>query len=147
MDVAQVPGMEDKKEITNIFNDMAKKDRLANLIGSITEAPKKEEPTASTMDGKKVPSELVEELGIAPEMEAKLNEVRQSRVGRPKGSRNGEPKERENRATFIVEKGLTRKLKYIALMETKLYKDVISEALSSYVERWEKNNGKINLPK
>ena len=147
MDVAQVPGVEDKKEITNIFNYMAKKDRLANLIGSITEAPRKEEPKASTMDGNKVPSELVEELGIAPEMEAKLNEVRQSRVGRPKGSRNGEPKERENRATFIVEKGLTRKLKYIALMETKLYKDVISEALSSYVERWEKNNGKINLPK
>jgi hypothetical protein len=46
-----------------------------------------------------------------------------------------------------VDKDLTRKLKYIALMETKLYKNVISEALISYIERWESENGVINLPK
>ena len=80
-------------------------------------------------------------------MEDQLNEIRRAKTGRPKGRKNGNPKPREERATFIVDKDLTRKLKYIALMETKLYKNVISEALSRYIERWESENGVINLPK
>lgn len=132
---------------------MAKKDRLKSLLGAITETPiqqeqPQEEVTASTMEeDKSVPSDLIQELGITPEMEEQLNEVRRARTGRPRGRKNGNPKPREERATFIVDKDLTRKLKYIALMETKLYKDVISEALSSYIERWEGENGTINLPK
>lgn len=131
---------------------MAKKDRLKNLLGAITESPAQEQPkeevAASTMDQEnRVASEVVKELGISPEMEEQLNEVRRAKTGRPKGRKNGNPKPREERATFIVDKDLTRKLKYIALMETKLYKNVISEALSSYIERWESENGVINLPK
>ena len=131
---------------------MAKKDRLKSLLGAITETPIQEQPqeevTASTMEeDKSVPSDLIQELGITPEMEEQLNEVRRARTGRPRGRKNGNPKPREERATFIVDKDLTRKLKYIALMETKLYKDVISEALSSYIERWKGENGTINLPK
>ena len=131
---------------------MAKKDRLKNLLGAITESPVQELPqeevAASTMDQEnRVASEVVKELGISPEMEEQLNEIRRAKTGRPKGRKNGNPKPREERATFIVDKDLTRKLKYIALMETKLYKNVISEALSSYIERWESENGVINLPK
>ena len=130
---------------------MAKKDRLKSLLGAITDSPThepQEAVTASAMeDDKRVASEGVQELGISHEMEEQLNEVRRARVGRPKGRKNGNPKPREERATFIVDKDLTRKLKYIALMETKLYKNVIAEALSSYIERWESENGVINLPK
>ena len=86
------------------------------------------------------------ELGISPEMEEKLNEVRLSKMGRPKGRGNGNPN-RENRATFIVDRDVTRKLKYIALMETQTYKTIVSEALQSYIDKWEKKNGIINLPK
>lgn len=130
---------------------MAKKDRLKSLIGAITESPIQEQPqeevTASTMGEDRVPTELVQELGISPEMEEQLNEVRRAKVGRPKGRKNGNPNPRGDRATFVVDKEITRKLKYIALMETKLYKDIVSEALSSYIERWESENGVINLPK
>lgn len=130
---------------------MAKKDRLKSLLGAITDSPTQEPQeavTASAMeDDNRVASEVVQELGISHEMEEQLNEVRRARVGRPKGRKNGNPKPREERATFIVDKDLTRKLKYIALMETKLYKNVIAEALSSYIERWEGENGVINLPK
>ena len=132
---------------------MAKKDRLKSLIGAITESPIQEQPqpqeevTASTMGEDRVPTELVQELGISPEMEEQLNEVRRAKVGRPKGRKNGNPNPRGDRATFVVDKEITRKLKYIALMETKLYKDIVSEALSSYIERWESEKGVINLPK
>lgn len=132
---------------------MAKKDRLKSLIGAITESPTQEQPqpqeevTASTMGEDRVPTELVQDLGISPEMEEQLNEVRRAKVGRPKGRKNGNPNPRGDRATFVVDKEITRKLKYIALMETKLYKDIVSEALSSYIERWESENGVINLPK
>lgn len=132
---------------------MAKKDRLKNLIGAITETPSQVEPkeavTASTEereDKKPVPSELVQELGISHEMEEKLNEIRLSKRGRPKGRGNGNPF-RENRATFIVDKDVIRKLKYIALMETQTYKTIVGEALQAYIDRWESENGAINLPK
>lgn len=129
---------------------MAKKDRLKSLLGAITETPTQEQPQeaaqASTMEDKRVPSELVQELGISPELEEKLNEVRLSKRGRPKGRGNGNAF-RENRATFIVDKEVTRKLKYIALMETQTYKTIVGEALQEYIDRWESNNGIINLPK
>lgn len=136
---------------------MAKKDRLKSLIGAITESPRQEEPqqeqerpqeaTAPGEEENRVPSEVVQELGISPEMEEQLNQVRRAKTGRPKGRKNGNPNPREQRATFIVKPEITRKLKYIALMETRLYKSVIDEALGSYIERWESENGVINLPK
>lgn len=128
---------------------MAKKDRLKSLIGAITESPIQEQQEASASGKRResdVPTSLVEELGISPEMEEQLNEVRRRKVGRPKGRKSGNPKPRGDRATFVVDKSITRKLKYIALMETKLYKDIVSNALLSFVEGWEKKNGKINLP-
>ena len=82
-------------------------------------------------------------------MKSKLEAKRRENVGRPK---KGEPsksakKPQEIRATFIVDPDLVRKVKYISLVEGILLKDVISEALSSYVDAWEEKNKKIRLPK
>lgn len=97
--------------------------------------------------GGKIPEELAKLMGISPEMTERLNEYRKANTGRPKGRRNGNPKPRGDRATFIVDKSVTRKLKYISLMETKLYKDVVAEALQEYINKWESVNGEINIPK
>lgn len=125
-----------------------KSDRLNNLFKSMG-APTQEQPQevkqTSTTDETRVPSELVKELGIPPEMEEKLNAARLSKRGRPKGRKNGKP-HRQHRATFIVDEGVTRKIKYIALMETRTYTEVVDEALQAYITRWEKKNGEINLP-
>ena len=121
---------------------------LAGLMSDPTptaqEQPQEEEQ-ASAMGEKVLPSKLVQELGISPELEEKLNEARLSKRGRPKGRKNGNAN-RQNRATFIVDKDITRQLKYIALMETRTYKEIVGEALQEYINRWEKKNGKINLP-
>lgn len=128
---------------------MSKKNRLASLVDSITEAPKGT-AQANDVDPRRddhVPSKVVEELGISEEMEEKLNLIRKEKLGRPKGRKNGNPKERANRATFIVDPDIVRKLKYISLMDQRMYKDVVAEALKSYIDRWEDSNAVINLPK
>lgn len=94
-----------------------------------------------------LPKETAEALRITPEMEEQLNAVRRANVGRPSKHSQKKPIGREHRATFIVDKDLIRKVKYISLADSKLLKDVISEGLTSYVEEWEKKNGVINLPK
>lgn len=48
---------------------------------------------------------------------------------------------------FIVDPDQIRKVKYISLVESSLMKDVISNALTTYIETWETKNGKIRLPK
>lgn len=126
---------------------MAKKDRLKSLLGGIGEQGQPQpSQEAITPEVDKVAKEIIDELGISSEMEEQLNLIRKNKVGRPSGRKNGNPKPRENRATFIVERDTIRKLKYIALMETKLYKDIVSEALNKFIEQWEKKNGVINLP-
>ena len=57
------------------------------------------------------------------------------------------PEAQEIRATFIVDPDLLQKVKYISLVEGVLLKDVISEALNNYVDKWETDNRKIRLPK
>ena len=79
----------------------------------------------------------------------KMKSKRRENVGRPK---KGEPaksakKPQEIRATFIVDPDLLQKVKYISLVEGILLKDVISEALNNYVDKWETDNRKIRLPK
>ena len=76
-------------------------------------------------------------------MKESLEAKRRRNVGRP---HKGEPgsKVEETRATFIVDPELIRKKKYIALVENNLLKDVISEALSSFIESWEAKNGNIS---
>lgn len=67
----------------------------------------------------------------------------QRRPGRPKKNDGND----NTRATFIVSAELLRKIKYISLMDDRLQSDVVGEALSLYVSKWELDNGKIKLPK
>lgn len=89
------------------------------------------------------------EMEATNKMKSKLEAKRKENVGRPK---KGDPaksakKPQEIRATFIVDPDLLRKVKYISLVEGILLKDVISEALNNYVDKWETDNRKIRLPK
>ena len=56
-----------------------------------------------------------------------------------KSSQEG-TKENETRATFIINEELLEKLKAIAYWDRLLIKEVINEALSNYIEKYEKNN-------
>ncbi len=53
----------------------------------------------------------------------------------------------DTRATFVVSAELLRKVKYISVMEDCLLKDIVNDALSLYVSKWEENNEKIKMPK
>lgn len=68
------------------------------------------------------------------------------KVGRPK---KGETpvKSDEIRATFIVSPDDVRKLKYISLMQQRLLKEVVGDALAKFIAEWEASNGRIRLPK
>ena len=86
----------------------------------------------------------------APEqLKSKLDAKRRENVGRPKKGESAKSakKPQEIRATFIVDPDLLQKVKYISLVEGALLKDVISEALNNYVDKWETDNRKIRLPK
>ena len=82
-------------------------------------------------------------------MKSKLEAKRRENVGRPKKGETAKSgkKPHEIRATFIVDPDLLQKVKYISLVEGALLKDVISEALNNYVDKWETDNRKIRLPK
>ena len=54
---------------------------------------------------------------------------------------------KEVRATFIVNSIYLEKLKAIAFWEKLLIKDVLNDALTEYLERYEAKNGAIQLPK
>ena len=65
--------------------------------------------------------------------------------GRPKKVRTGE--EDATKGTFVADRQVIRKLKFIALVEDCLLKDVIDDAFKTYIEKWEKKNGEIPKPK
>lgn len=124
---------------------MARNKRIASLIqGIVGETPT---PTPTSTEDGNVSPELVEKLKITPEMEEALNEARKRNVGRPKKDATLRKNPNEGRATFIVDERMIRKVKYISLVEARLLKDIISEALSSYIEKWEEENEPIQLPK
>ena len=114
---------------------MAKKN-LASLMNGIMGDTKPSEPEVTA----------VGQPEVTEEMKANLEANRRRNVGRPRKGESG-PKTNEVRATFIVDPELIRKVKYISLVESSLLKDVISEALTSFIEAWESENGKIRLPK
>ena len=98
---------------------------------------------------KVIPKQEATETAATEQMKSKLNAKRRKNVGRPKKGEAAKSakKPQEIRATFIVDPDLLRKVKYISLVEGILLKDVISEALSNYVDAWEEKNKKIRLPK
>ena len=64
-----------------------------------------------------------------------------------KSSQEG-TKEKETRATFIVNEDLLEKLKAIAYWDRVLIKDVVNTALQEIVVKYEKKNGEIKpIPK
>jgi hypothetical protein len=64
-----------------------------------------------------------------------------------KSSQEG-TKEKETRATFIVNEDLLDKLKAIAYWDRKLIKEVVDTALQDAVDKYEKKNGEIKpIPK
>lgn len=126
---------------------MAKRKDIENLIDGIMGEPK-ETTTPTRQEQGDVAPEVVEALRISPEMEEQLNRVRRERVGRPKGNGRVSMKSPTGgRATFVVDTEVIRKVKYISLADSRLLKDIISEALNTYITKWEKSNGTINLPK
>lgn len=57
-------------------------------------------------------------------------------------------KEKETRATFIVNEDLLEKLKSLAYWDRVLIKDIVNNALEDYISRHEKKNGEIKeMPK
>lgn len=119
---------------------MAKKN-LASLMNGIMGDSTTVVPEVSSEKRQEAPvSEVTEE------MKDSLEAKRRQNVGRPRKGESGS-KTNEVRATFIVDPEVVRKLKYISLVESNLLKDVISEALTSFIDSWEEKNGKIRLPK
>ena len=128
----------------------------ANQAESVQEQPKEqateqaEQPTALT-DKQESPKAKKDANGTeaTDKMKSKLEAKRRENVGRPKKGEiaKSTKKPQEIRATFIVDPDLLQKVKYISLVEGALLKDVISEALNNYVDKWETDNRKIRLPK
>lgn len=113
---------------------MAKKN-IASLMNGLMGEP------ASAQE-----SDFEQESVVTQEMKDNLEKERKKNVGRPPKGKVS-VKEEEIRATFIVNPEIIRKLKYISLVESNLLKNVISEALTKYIDEWETDNGKIRLPK
>ena len=111
-------------------------------------AEQAKQPAAQTdkMDSPKAAPAKASSKKEATEMEA--TDKMKSKLEAKKGetAKSGK-KPHEIRATFIVYPDLLQKVKYISLVEGALLKDVISEALNNYVDKWETDNRKIRLPK
>ena len=113
---------------------MAKKN-LSALMSGIMGGEKEERTPAAAQAAPEVTEEMRESLA----------EKRNQKRGRPR--KEGEKAAADIRATFIVNSDTLRKLKYVTLIEGKLQKDVLDEALNAYLEAWQQENGRINLPK
>lgn len=68
--------------------------------------------------------------------------IEKKSVGRPKKDNSKE----ETRATFVIEKDLLRKIKFIAVADDCLLKDIVNKSLETYIDKWEQERGEINLP-
>lgn len=108
---------------------------------------KQENPKA--VSSKTATKKDANETETTEKMKSRLEAKRRENVGRPKKGETAKStkKPQEIRATFIVDPDLLQKVKYISLVEGALLKDVISEALNNYVDKWETDNRKIRLPK
>jgi hypothetical protein len=81
-------------------------------------------------------------LGENPEPETKPGRPKSSAKEITKTSQEG-TKDKETRATFIVNEDQLEKLKSIAYWDRLLIKDVVAQALEEYLTRYEKKNGAI----
>lgn len=67
------------------------------------------------------------------------HELQPKRRGRPKSVGSSD----EVRATLIMPAEVQRKLKYIALMESRLQKDIVGDALDQYIRQWETEKARL----
>lgn len=81
---------------------------------------------------------------IEPEVveEAPVVEAKRRGAGRPKKVTKPEQPE-DIRATFVMNPEQQRQIKYISLMENKMLKTILAEALAAYIENWQADNGRI----
>ena len=76
---------------------------------------------------------------VAAEPKAKKAITKTSQIG---------TKDKETRATFIVQEDLLEKMKALAYWDRVLIKDIINQALEEHITRHEKKNGPIKeMPK
>lgn len=66
-------------------------------------------------------------------------------AGRPKKGEVISPNN-DVRATFIGDRDVMKKLKYIAFAEDSMLRDVIDKAFKAFIANWESEKGKITLP-
>ena len=142
---------------------MAKKNLTLLMDGFIGETQISSATQQQSIQGKSVAQEesqdakpqnnevnhVKETLSVETETTEQMKARRKENVGRPKKGEAAQnaKKPQEARATFIVDADLLRKVKYISLVEGLLLKDIIAEALNTYVDKWETDNRKIKLPK
>ena len=82
-----------------------------------------------------------------PEQAAEQAEPKAQKKEITKTSQIG-TKEKETRATFIVNEDILEKLKSLAYWDRVLIKDIVSSAFEDYISRYEKKNGEIKeMPK
>jgi len=85
-----------------------------------------------------------------PSQAEQASEVKEPKAAKKeitKTSQRG-TKEKETRATFIVNEDLLEKMKALAYWDRVLIKDIINQALGEHIMRHEKKNGEIKaMPK
>ena len=123
------------------------KEQTTEQAEQLTVLTDKQSPKA--VSSKTATKKDANETETTEKMKSRLEAKRRENVGRPKKGETAKStkKPQEIRATFIVDPDLLQKVKYISLVEGALLKDVISEALNNYVDKWETDNRKIRLPK
>lgn len=53
--------------------------------------------------------------------------------------------EEVGKTSFWLRKGISKKLKYIALKDNTTQTEIVDRVLGEFVEKWERKNGSINL--
>ena len=76
-------------------------------------------------------------------------------VGRPKhqdkdnstaASKDAGTKPGEMRKTYVVSTDLVNKIEAISFWDRKSLKEVVNDALTQYVFKWEQDNGSVKMP-
>lgn len=124
---------------------MAKKSKIAQVIGGIVGTP---QPRVETEE---LSQSAADQMNISAELLEAINKERTQNAGRPRKSDVYSPKrgtkKSETRATFIVNEDTLRKVKYISVLETRMIKDLVADALDAFICKWESENGEIDLKK
>ena len=120
-----------KKSLTSLMNGIMGDDEPE--VVETVETVKVSEPEK--------PAETPKEEAPAAEMKKEEATPRRG-AGRPKKVVAADQPE-DIRATFVMNPEQQRHIKYISLMEGKMLKTILAEALASYIDNWQSENGRI----